>query len=83
VPAKVQGTWKLADGELALKQTFQTISGTLQTPAGTTKISNGKLNGEQITFNAGSARYAGRVSSNEIHGVRNNGGKWKATRAGK
>ena len=83
VPAKVQGTWKLADGELTLKQTFQTISGTLKSTGGTTKISNGKLNGEQITFNAGRTRYTGRVSGNEIQGATNSGGNWKATRAGK
>src|SRR6476661_1101861 len=29
VPAKVEGKWKLPDGELTLKQTFQTVSGTL------------------------------------------------------
>ena len=28
VPAKVNGTWKLPQGDLTLKQTFQTISGT-------------------------------------------------------
>ena len=30
VPAKVGGTWQLPQGELALKQTFQMISGTLK-----------------------------------------------------
>jgi SAM-dependent methyltransferase len=82
VPAKAHGTWKLADGELTLKQTFQMISGTLRGAGGTTKISNGKLNGEQITFNAGRTRYTGRVSGNEIQGTTNVGGKWKATRTG-
>jgi hypothetical protein len=83
VPAKVQGTWKLADGELVLKQTFQAISGTLKTAGGTVTISNGKLSGEQITFNAGRTRYTGRVSGNGMQGSTNSGGTWKATRAGK
>jgi hypothetical protein len=83
VPAKVQGTWKLADGELTLKQTFQMISGTLKSAGGITKLSNGKLNGEQITFNAGRTRYTGRVSGNEIQGATNSGANWKATRARK
>ena len=83
VPAQVQGKWKLGDGELILKQTFQTISGTLKNTGATTKISNGKLNGEQITFNAGRTRYTGRVSGNEILGATNSGGNWKATRTGK
>src|SRR5499433_4112472 len=30
VPAKVSGTWKLPQGELSFKQTFQMISGTLK-----------------------------------------------------
>jgi hypothetical protein len=83
VPAKVQGTWRLADGELVLKQTFQAISGTLKTAGGTVTISNGKLSGEQIAFNAGRTRYTGRVSGNGMQGSTNSGGTWKATRAGK
>src|SRR5712671_3738116 len=38
VPAKVEGTWTLAQGDLALTQQFQMISGTL----GSTPITNGK-----------------------------------------
>jgi hypothetical protein len=82
VPAKVQGTWKLADGELTVQQSFQTVHGTLQTAAGITQISNGKLNGEQITFNAGRTRYTGRVSGDEMQGKLAGGGNWKATRVG-
>jgi hypothetical protein len=82
VPAKVQGTWKLADGELALKQNFQTLSGTLKTGGVTNKIANGKLNGEQITFTAGRTRYTGRVTGKEIQGTSSTGASWKATRAG-
>src|SRR5438128_4652375 len=43
VPAKVGGTWKLPQGELTLKQTFQMISGTLRNGNVTTPIS-GMLN---------------------------------------
>ena len=80
VPAKVQGSWQLDGGELVLKQAFQNISGTLTTGSRTVKISNGKLNGEQITFNAGGTRYSGRVSSNTIQGTTNSGASWKAAR---
>jgi hypothetical protein len=83
VPAKVQGTWKLAQGELTLKQTFQMIAGTLKTASGNMQISNGKLNGEQITFSAGGSRYSGRVTGNVMAGKVSNGGTWKATRATK
>jgi SAM-dependent methyltransferase len=81
VPAKVEGTWKLAQGELVLKQTFQNISGTLKNGASETALT-GKLNGEQISFTAGATQYSGRVSGNSIDGSAG-GNKWSATRAGK
>jgi hypothetical protein len=83
VPAKTEGTWKLPQGELTLKQTFQMVSGTLKNGTNTTQISNGKLKGDQITFTAGSAQYSGRVSGNTMEGSGNPGGSWKATRVGK
>ena len=84
VPAKVGGTWKLPQGELSLKQTFQMISGTLRNGNVTTPIS-GKLNGDQISFTAGAAQYTGRVNGNAIEGTVKGGsnGSWSATRAGK
>ena len=85
VPAKVGGTWNLSQGELTLKQTFQMISGTLRSGNNTAQITNGKLNGDQITFTAGGAQYTGHVSGNSIEGTVKGGsnGKWRATRAGK
>src|ERR687897_3047336 len=38
VPAKVDGTWKLPNGELMLKQSFQMISGTLKSGNGIAPI---------------------------------------------
>ncbi|MGH7928779.1 MAG: class I SAM-dependent methyltransferase, partial [Candidatus Binatia bacterium] len=81
VPAKVNGRWKLPQGELAIKQTFQMISGTLRNGNTSSPIS-GELNGDQITFTAGEAQYLGRVSGNSIEGTLKSGGKWNATRAG-
>src|SRR5213594_4519605 len=83
VPAKVEGTWNLSQGELTLKQTFQMISGTLKSGNNTAQITNGKLNGDQITFTAGGAQYTGHVSENSIEGTvkdGSNNGKWRATR---
>jgi len=84
VPAKVGGTWKLPQGELNLKQTFQMITGTLRNDNVTTPIS-GKLNGDQISFTAGGSQYTGRVNGNAIEGTVKGGsnGSWSATRAGK
>src|ERR1700752_3923407 len=42
VPAKVQGSWAMPQGELKLTQTFQKVSGSL----GAQAISEGKLRGE-------------------------------------
>jgi SAM-dependent methyltransferase len=83
VPAKVQGTWQIPQGELALKQEFQMISGTLKNGSNVIQIANGKLNGEQISFNAGGSLYTGRVNGNAMEGNISSGGNWKATRASK
>ena len=84
VPAKVGGTWKLPQGELNLKQTFQMITGTLRNGNVTTPIS-GKLNGDQINFTAGGAQYTGRVNGNAIEGTVKGGsnGSWSAQRTSK
>lgn len=82
VPAKVGGTWKLPNGELTLKQTFQMISGTLKSGNVIAPI-KGKLNGDQITFSAGEGHYTGRVNGNSMAGTLKSGGKWSATRSGK
>ena len=83
VPAKVEGTWKLPQGELALKQTFQMLSGTLKSAGNATEITNGKLNGDQISFTAGGSQYTGRLNGNMMEGSLGSGGNWKATRAEK
>jgi len=86
VPAKVEGIWKLPQGELTLKQTFQTFSGTLKSDAKTVPITNGKLNGDLISFSIGSTHYNGRVTGSTIQGTYRSGGKtvnWNATQVGK
>jgi hypothetical protein len=64
IPAKVQGTWKMPQGNLTLTQQFQMLTGTL----GTNAISDGKMNGDEITFTAGGTKYTGRVNGNTIQG---------------
>jgi SAM-dependent methyltransferase len=81
VPAKTEGTWTLPQGELAIKQTFQMISGTLKSGSAVTPI-NGKLTGEQISFTAGNVSYTGRVNGDTMEG-RAGGAKWSATRSAK
>jgi hypothetical protein len=80
VPAKVNGTWKLPDGELTLEQKYQTVSGTLRQGHSSMPISNGKLVGDVITFMAGNAQYTGRVTANAIEGVSQTAEGFQATR---
>ena len=83
VPAKVEGTWKLPQGDLTLKQTYQMISGTLRSGKTTTQV-QGRLNGGQIRFTAGSMEFAGRVNGDAIEGTSKPLVKetpWRATRS--
>lgn len=80
IPAKVQGTWQTGQGELTLSQTFQNLSGSLKSSSGATPISNAKMRGDEITFNAGGKTYKGRVAGNKMDGTVSDGAKWQATR---
>jgi SAM-dependent methyltransferase len=83
VPAKVEGVWKLPQGELTIKQNFQKFSGTLTSSAQTEPVVNGKLSGDLISFTVGAANYTGRVSGSSMQGTFNAGGRtahWKAAR---
>ncbi len=85
VPAKVGGGWKLPDGELTFRQSFQMITGTLKAGGRETAV-KGRLAGDQISFQAGNAQYTGRVSGNTIRGTVKSGAgtsEWSATRAEK
>jgi SAM-dependent methyltransferase len=86
VPAKVEGTWKLSEGELTFTQLFQTFSGTFKSGSNTVAIKNGQLSGDLISFSIGDANYTGRVNGDTMEGIYESGGitaKWKTTKAGK
>ena len=83
VPAKVEGRWKLPQGELVLKQTYQMISGDLNAGTGRISISDGRLSGDQISFKIGDAQYTGRVTGDAMEGTvtaGNTNSKWSASR---
>ncbi len=65
VPAKVDGAWSLGNTALTISQKFQNFTGTV----GSQAISNGKLRGADISFDAGGVKYTGRVSGNTISGT--------------
>lgn len=84
VPAKVGGTWRLGDGELALTQTYQMLSGTLKAGGQDLPITDARMTGEAIAFTAGGRRYLGRIEGGRMEG-RIQGGEeapWSATRTG-
>ena len=86
VPAKVEGRWKLSDGELTFRQRFQTFSGTFKSGSNTVAIKNGQLRGDRITFRIGNADYSGRVNGDTMEGIYESGGmttQWKTTKVGK
>jgi hypothetical protein len=82
VPAKVSGIWQLPQGELRLEQKYQMVSGTLTAGGRVTPVTNGRLRGDQITFTAGNAQYAGRVNGDAMRGDMKGSatGVWAATR---
>jgi hypothetical protein len=82
VPAKVEGKWRLPDGELTLTQQFQIIKGRLESGEKSVPIV-GRLRGEQIRFNIDDAEYTGQLSGDTISGtVKKASGesKWNAAR---
>ena len=86
VPAKVEGTWKLFEGELTFTQRFQTFSGTFKSGSNTVAIKNGQLSGDLISFSISDANYTGRVNGDAMEGSYESGGvitKWETAKVGK
>jgi hypothetical protein len=86
VPAKVEGTWRLGEGELVLRQTYQMLSGKLQSSNVVAPVAKGRMTGDRISFEAGGVRYSGRVTGDIMEGTsvsRGSEEKWRAVRAGK
>jgi SAM-dependent methyltransferase len=83
VPARVDGTWKTGQGQLVLKQKYQTFGGTLVSGGKSMPVQRGRLRGDQISFTAGGAEYRGRIADKAIEGTIKSGSRseeWKATR---
>jgi SAM-dependent methyltransferase len=84
VPARVEGDWRLPQGDMTLTQRFQDVMGTLRTGRTSLPVSDGRLRADQITFTAGGVQYSGRVSDATIEGTATTGGnnvRWTATRS--
>ena len=85
VPAKAAGTWKLPQGELMLKQSFQMLAGTLQMGDRTVPIDNGRVRGNEISFRAGGVDYSGRLNGEMMEGTMkgSSAGSFSASRTAK
>src|SRR5688572_14730985 len=83
VPAPVAGAWRLADGELRLKQEFQKVTGEFSAGGKTTAV-EGSLKADEITLKIGGLDYTGRVTGDRVQGIRGaNKQPWTATRTSK
>jgi SAM-dependent methyltransferase len=65
VPAKVAGRYDLPQGRLELKQTYQMLTGTLQSE-GRTHALEGRVRGSAVSFTAGGKAYRGRMSGGKL-----------------
>ncbi|MGI6340197.1 MAG: class I SAM-dependent methyltransferase [Bacteroidales bacterium] len=85
VPARVEGIWKMKEGELGLSQKFQMIEGTYKANGRSAEIRDGKLRGNTISFTINGDRYTGFVEGERISGIvsdlsGNKESEWTATR---
>jgi SAM-dependent methyltransferase len=83
VPAKVEGTWRLPQGELKLKQDYQMVSGELYSGKDRISIADGRLSGSLISFKIGDTHYTGNVIGAAMEGTSTSGknsAKWNANR---
>jgi hypothetical protein len=73
VPAKVEGEWKLPQGRLNLKQQYQMISGELTLNGTTLAITEGRMDGDQISITFAGGSLGGRVTSSGMEFTRVSG----------
>ncbi len=83
VPARVEGIWRLPQGDLTLKQNFQDLSGALVSDGKSVPVLFGRMRGDEIAFTAGGAQYNGRLIGATLEGTVTGAGadgKWTAIR---
>jgi hypothetical protein len=83
VPAKIAGTWAMANGTMTLTQQYQAVQGSLTIAGQSQTVVMGRLKGEELTFSAGGLSYKGIAKGNTITGTvttPNGEQPWTATR---
>jgi SAM-dependent methyltransferase len=78
VPARVAGDWDFMDGRLHLDQSYQVVSGSYRTAAGTMPIADVRLRGDRLSFSVDGSEYNGIVEGDSIRAA--GGGSWIARR---
>ena len=69
IPAKVAGNWKLGNGELDLVQEFQFVRGVYNSGGKALTVTDGRLNGNSISFTINNEKYSGTVSEKLMKGT--------------
>jgi len=69
IPAKVGGKWKLGNGELDFTQEYQFVRGTLNSEGKSISVTDGRLDGNSITFTIGNEKYSGTVGDKLMKGT--------------
>jgi SAM-dependent methyltransferase len=77
VPAKVDGTWRMPDGDLVIEQEYQFFTGGIDGKP----VVDGRMTGAGISFHVGDAHYTGRVAGDVMEGTVTRNGQASAWRA--
>ena len=83
VPAKIAGTWSMANGTLTLTQDYQMVQGTLAMGGQNHTVVMGRLNGDELTFMADGQTFKAKVGGNVMMGTMTSPKgdvQWTATR---
>jgi precorrin-6B methylase 2 len=72
IPARVEGIWNIGNDILTFKQEFQVLHGSLSSGGKLYTITDGRLEGNNITFKAGGALYVGIIDGNKMVGTSTN-----------
>jgi len=64
VPAKIEGSYNLGEGELKIRQEFQVFFGHYKKGSDSTLIKEGRINGDLVTFTLKEEKYSGKHESN-------------------
>ena len=65
VPANVEGKWKLPKGDLTIRQEFQMLYGSFISDSKTSYITEGRMDGDTITFRVDGETFTGHVNGDK------------------